>query len=59
MQCGNLSHTAGRCRFTDEQLQGPGTIVAMDEEFQQLEDMAKPFVSMKEMTKMADKRLSL
>ena len=49
LQCGNLGHTLGRCSFTAEQLEGPGGIVVTEGNVRELEDLAKPFSSVKEL----------
>ena len=59
LQCGNLDHTLARCRFTDAQLRGPGSIVVTEENVRDLDDLVKPFSSLAELRNVASRRLHL
>ena len=59
LQCGTIGHPAARCQFTDAQLKGPGAIEVTEAELQDVEDLAKPFLSPEEMREIASKRLQL
>uniref|UniRef100_A0AAV1VE25 Uncharacterized protein n=2 Tax=Peronospora matthiolae TaxID=2874970 RepID=A0AAV1VE25_9STRA len=62
LQClrfGNIGHTMARCGFSTEQLRGPGSILASEEEVSQLEDLAVPFRSFAEMCDIAAQRIRL
>uniref|UniRef100_A0AAV1TDY3 Uncharacterized protein n=1 Tax=Peronospora matthiolae TaxID=2874970 RepID=A0AAV1TDY3_9STRA len=54
-----FGHTMARCGFSTEQLRGPGSIVASEEEVPQLEDLAAPFRCFAEMRDIAAQRIRL
>ena len=59
LQCGTIGHPAARCQFTNAQIKGPGAIEVTEAELQDVEDLAKPFLSPEEKREMASKRLQL
>lgn len=59
LACGELGHTMARCRFTEDQMCGPGSRVATDREIAALQDLATPFHSLDEIKETAARRLNL
>ncbi|ETL95253.1 hypothetical protein L917_06915 [Phytophthora nicotianae] len=59
LHCGNLGHTMARCQYTESQLLGPGSRVALEQEVAKLVDRTKPFASLDEVTEIVNKRLEI
>ena len=59
LNCGDVGHPMARCRYDADQIRGPGSQVATEQEVGGLEDLAVPFGSMAEVKRMASLRLQL
>ncbi|KUF81385.1 hypothetical protein AM587_10001800 [Phytophthora nicotianae] len=59
LHCGNLGHTMARCQYTESQLLGSGSRVALEQEVAKLVDRTKPFASLDEVTEIVNKRLGI
>ncbi|ETI48832.1 hypothetical protein F443_07198 [Phytophthora nicotianae P1569] len=59
LHCGNLGHTMARCQYTESQLLGSGSRVALEQEVAKLVDRTKPFASLDEVTEIVNKRLEI
>uniref|UniRef100_M4C008 Uncharacterized protein n=1 Tax=Hyaloperonospora arabidopsidis (strain Emoy2) TaxID=559515 RepID=M4C008_HYAAE len=57
LHCGDVGHPMARCRYDADQIRGPGSRVATEQEVAGLEDLAVPFGSMAEVKQMASLRL--
>lgn len=59
LRCGHIGHPMARCRYSDQQLAGPGSRVAVDRVIAKLEDLTKPFTSFADIQVTAQKRLMI